>query len=321
MSKDVDAEEPETYTRFSNGFAISDRCMESTPCQHEVIMEDGIFHPIRGDSIYHYLVDHGLPVPKHFAEYAPSPPAPASKKRTLAEVETELEAAQRLKEETKGRIKRLKTEREDHPQHQEHLKKSREEGLKRRLPPYLYEALVAKPMDPEKYGALQYFSISHERHSRRVKKGVYADQLLIDVVFEKQSIEYEVDTENGSWESHDIVIPGHIMIEQRPTCTQQELWDRALKANKGNVGYALVVLCRDCYMLIDDFEDTDVDAPLIECELYRLLQCKLPNVTRDDLIEFYGTDMMADFYDQAVKVKDIDACVKRVNETRDLFAV
>lgn len=240
-------------------------------------------------------------------------------KRPLSEIETELEAAERTKAETKDRVKRLRTERDAHAEFQARVRRNEVASLEDELPPYLFDALVRHPIDPDKYGALCAYDIEHVRHSREVKDGIYADQLLITARFEKKTVNYELDTDNGSWEYPVIVEPKSIK-KQRPTMTQQQVWDAALRFNQNDVGLAFIVVCAHCYRLIDDFEDTVVDAPLGDVELYCRLQCKLPHVTADELREFYALDAYhwlakGDPLDRI----DMDEQARRVNATRNLF--
>jgi hypothetical protein len=246
--------------------------------------------------------------------------APPTLKRTLAAIEAELFTAVRLKVETKERIKRLRTERDTHEDFVARCRKAARAGLERELPPYLFDVLVAHPRDPEKYGALLGYSIEHEHHSRYIKDGIYSSQLLITARFEKKTINYEQDTDNGSWAFPTIHLPNGVDKKQRPSMTQRALWTRALEMNGDDTGEAFVSLCEDAFSLIDDFEDKVVDAPLRDIEAYRRIYCKLPNVTADDMRELYGLQAFAWLSEgRSLDALDINELVCRVNAGKDLF--
>jgi hypothetical protein len=238
-------------------------------------------------------------------------------KRPLTEIETELETAERLKTETKERIKRLRTERDAHEDFVAKQRAASRALLEQQLPPYLFEVLVAHPRDPELYGSLLSFSIEKKRHSRYLKDGLYASELLITARFEKKTVDYVQDADTGGWSYPPVPLPLALDGNQRPTMTQQQVWARALKLNKDDTGKAFIALCEDAYCLIDDFEDKEVAAPLREVEVYRRLHCKLPHLTADDVREFNRLEAYS--WEVDLEAMDGEDLARRLNESKDLF--
>jgi hypothetical protein len=243
----------------------------------------------------------------------------SSLKRPLSAIDEELAEVGRLERELQHRAKRLRQERDAHEDHEERVRLREREALMLELPPYLFDALVRTPLDAKNYGALRSYSIEFAPNSREIKDGIFADELLIVACFEKKTIAYSRDTSNGDHESHAIDIPTSLK-KDRPRITQQQLWERALCLNLDDTGLAFIVLCNDCYQLIDDFEDACVDAPLRDVETYRRIQCKTPLVTESDLRELYDLEMFA--WLKAARADDTDFAsrVLRVNQELDVLA-
>jgi hypothetical protein len=230
-------------------------------------------------------------------------------KRPLSEIETELDEAVRLEAETKGHIKRLCVERDTHEEYIARMRHVERAWLAARLPPYLYEALVRTPIDPESYGALRGYSIKNGRH-------INDDLLKIKVVFEKKTIKYELD-DSLSRERPSINMP-----TEPPTTgwtmTQEAFWNKALELNNGDVGLALIVLCRDCYRRVAYFEDKNVKAPLYELDVLRSIQCKLPHVTADDMRKLCALEMFS--WLAKFQCDYSEEQVRRINASRYLFS-
>jgi len=241
-----------------------------------------------------------------------------SLKRTLEDIETDLETAERTAKEWEGRAKRLRQEKTNHPDAVRKRAAAARNRMQYILPPYLFEALVASPSPT--YGALENFDISWEHHSREIKDGIYTSELSIDLCFERRSICFTCDTDNGMAESHHIVWP-----KKTETMTQQELWTQALALNNNDVGLAFIVVCYDAWVLVDDFEEMfeydDCCLAIEEVEVLRRLRAKVGHLTTEELTEFYGL-RLTDWLTKGVDLTkvDMDAQVRRVNKTKNIWA-
>lgn len=52
-------------------FTVDNTCLETYPCQHNVVLNDGNEKRMNGYEIRNMYVEKGLTVPSHFKEYTP----------------------------------------------------------------------------------------------------------------------------------------------------------------------------------------------------------------------------------------------------------
>jgi len=231
--------------------------------------------------------------------------AQPSLKRSLSEIQADCE-------ELETRVKRLKTELEEHPACVERRQLEKDHAvLKEKLPAFLYDALVAFPsaLQAEKYGTLRKFEICHPTT-------IYQRTWGFDLTFEKATVAYT----QGAPQTKQIRVDFPVEHDDTPI-TQQRLWDKAVCINDGDVAAALVVVLVDAVRLTYDALRYPF-AMLKEVEIYRRVQAKLPRVTPVELAEIYAQPMSLKYaHPRKDEIEgNIEAWTEKVNRTGKIYA-